>query len=80
MRDPNRLCGHAGCQRPYYGADSCKSHYMKAYREARTKAPALVETRVLPGRPINEDRAETIWRGIVQELGIAGASQRRKAF
>jgi hypothetical protein len=53
---------------------------MKAYREARTKAPALVETRVLPGRPINEDRAETIWRGIVQELGIAGASQRRKAF
>jgi hypothetical protein len=71
---PDRVCAHNGCTQPYYGDDSCKSHYMKAYRKARS------ETRILKGRPINEDRAEMIWRGIVLELGIAGSNQRGQAI
>lgn len=62
------ICSVEGCEKPFYGRNSCKSHYMNEYRAMVAKSP----------KPLSNP--ESIWLGIVSELGIEGACKRKVAF
>lgn len=57
-------CFEPGCDNGYYGKGLCKTHYMRKYRASFVA--------VAP-----EIRLQQVWEGVVKELGISGANERR---